>query len=404
EEAGVDALHISAGNYTSYSDGYMIQPMAIPDGPLVPLAEKVKSAVGIPVIAVGKLRDPDLCEQVIRSGKADFVALGRVLLADHEWPKKAMEGRTSEIDKCIACNQGCISRLFEQKDVWCTVNPLTARELLFACPPGERLAIYVAGGGPAGMSAAKFAAERGHRVTLCEKEDKLGGQLFAAAAAPHRPGWAELREYLVREMDRLGVYVHLNSEAAARGAHAAIVAIGSTAVKPNIPGVEQEGVITARELLEGHVEARGAVVVAGGGCAGAQTAEYLAVRGHDVTIVEMLGDIAVDAPGAERELLLGRLHDLGVKIITNTKILSIEQGRVGVDGPDGMGYIPAETVVLCLGSRPNDDLADRLAETIDTVVVVGDALEPRKVTEAVAEGAVAVLFAESGESAARAAA
>lgn len=395
EALGVDALHITAGNYASYALGLMIQPMAIPDAPLVPLAERVKSAVSIPVITVGKIRFPHLAESILRDGRADFIALGRPLLADQDWPKKAEEGHPEQINQCIACNQGCISRLFQQLDVWCTVNPITAREIEFNQPaPEEKMRVLIAGGGPAGMEAAKFAVGYGHDVTLYEAEDHLGGQLIAAAAAPYRPGWEELRSYLVREMERLEVDVRLNMKltpdmARSESADAVIVAVGSRAVRPNIPGVGGENVLIARDVLEGHAAAEGRVVVAGGGCAGAQTAEFLAARGHDVTIVEMLGDIAVDAPTADRELLIGRLQDRGVKIMTDTKILSIDEGAVNIQTPRGLEKLDAETVVLCLGSAPNDGLVDEMVKVVNEVTVVGDAVEARKVTEAIAEGALA---------------
>ncbi len=395
EAMGVDALHISAGNYASYALGLMIQPMAIPDAPLVYLAEQVKAAVSIPVITVGKIRYPEMAEQILRDGRADFIALGRSLLADQDWPRKAEEGHPEHINHCIACNQGCISRLFAQLDTWCTVNPITARELEFVQPPPERkMRVLVAGGGPAGMEAAKFAVGYGHDVTLYEKSDHLGGQLIAAAAAPYRSGWEELRSYLVSEMDRLAVDVRLNMEltadmAKSENADAVIVAVGSHPVRPSIPGIQSENVLLARDILEGHAAAKGRVVVAGGGCSGAQTAEYLADKGHEVTIVEMLGDIAVDAPSAERELLIARLQDRGVRIMTDTKILSIDEGRVNIQTPRGLDAIDAETVVLCLGSAPNNHLTEQLVKVIDEVVVVGDAVEARKVTEAMAEGALA---------------
>ncbi|MFA6666633.1 MAG: FAD-dependent oxidoreductase [Armatimonadota bacterium] len=397
QNMGIHALHISAGNYASYDLGYMIQPMAIPDAPLVHLAEKVKAAVSIPVIAVGKIRDPQEAEGIISSGKADFVALGRPLLADPDWPNKAKDGRIEDINKCIACNQGCVTRLFDQQDVWCTVNPITSREIEFAKPmPPTKLKVLVAGGGPAGMEAARIAAGRGHKVILCEKEDHLGGQLDAAAAAPYRPGWAELKSYLLHKMDKLGIDIRLNTEATAdlardEGVDVAIVAIGSSSFHPRIPGIDRANILTAREILEGHANATGRVIVAGGGCAGAQTAEYLAAKGHDVTIVEMLGAIAVDSPRAERELLLGRLQKMGVKVLTETKILSFEQGKIGVQNPQGLEDLAADTVVLCMGSIPNNSLAEKLQMVVPTVVTVGDALDPRRVTEAMAEGARAGL-------------
>jgi 2,4-dienoyl-CoA reductase-like NADH-dependent reductase (Old Yellow Enzyme family)/thioredoxin reductase len=397
QELGVDAIHVSAGNPASYTRGYTIPPMAVPDGVLLPYARGIKRAVDIPVIAVGKIRDPKLAEGALRDGAADFVALGRPLLADPDWPMKAVGGRSDEINLCIACNQGCIGRLFDRLDVWCTVNPETGRELEFARPaPESAKCVLVAGGGPAGMEAAKIAAERGHRVILCEMEDRLGGQLAAAAAAPHRHGWAELRDYLEGEMRRLKVDVRLNTRATPdlarrERADVAIIAVGASPLRQSIPGIDRPHVVTSRDLLEGKATAKGAVVVAGGGCAGAQTAEYLAARGHSVTIVEMLSAIAEDAPLAERELLLARLQQLGVVSLTETKIVDIGRDRVTVQYPGGLRDLHAETVVICMGSRSNDGIADEMAGVVGASISVGDAVSPRKTTEAMLEGARAAL-------------
>lgn len=401
EGLGVDAIHVSAGNYASFGRGYMIAPMAGDDALLVPLAERIKHAVNIPVIAVGKIREPRLANDIISLGKADFIALGRPLLADPDWPRKAAEGRDGDINKCIACNQGCISRLFVQQDVWCTVNPGTSREEIFEKPiPGTRKRVFVAGGGPAGTAAAKVAAERGNSVVLVEEDDRLGGQLIAAAAAPYRPGWEELRQYLIHEMARLGIDVLLRTKATKQlaqeeKADVAIVAIGSSAVRPPIPGIMGENVIVGRDLMEGKAIAKGKVVVAGGGCAGAQTAELLAEHGHDVTIVEMLGAIAEEAAVADRELLLDRLRERGVKMLTETKIMKIEKDRIFVERLGGQDELPADTVVVCLGAKPNDSLAADLRQVLPQVFVVGDAAEPRRVTEAMVEGAIAGLLDES---------
>jgi 2,4-dienoyl-CoA reductase-like NADH-dependent reductase (Old Yellow Enzyme family)/thioredoxin reductase len=401
EALRVDALHISAGNYASYERGYMISPMALPDGPLVPLAAGVKAAVRLPVIAVDKIRTPALAESLLQEGKADFIGLGRPLLADADWPAKVTEDRAQDINLCIACNQGCIGRLFNDEDVWCTVNPATAREAQFDVGSVHvRRRVLVAGGGPAGMEAAKIAAERGHQVTLCEQSDRLGGQLFAAEAAPHRPGWRELREFLTHELARLQVDVRLHAPVTATlarelKAEVAIVATGAEPVRLRVPGAESMPTLAARDLLEGTVEAQGRVVVVGGGCAGAQTAEFLAVRGHQVVICEMAGAVAVDAPRAERELLLARLHELGVEIQTETKVMRVEPGMVLVERPTGEDRIAADTVVVCLGAVPNDALVAALQPVVETVIVVGDAQQPRKVTEAMVEGALAGLAADT---------
>lgn len=401
EELGVAALHISVGNYASYTRGYMMPPMAREDGVLLPFAERVKEAVGVPVIAVGKIRDPALADEIVATGRADFIAVGRTLLADPDWPNKARDGRLKEINPCIACNQGCVTRLFEHKDVWCTVNPETSREEVFEQPPARALKIAIAGGGPGGMMAARIAAQRGHDVVLFEEHDALGGQLFAAEAAPYRPGWRELREYLTREMGRLGVDVRTGTRATADavrevGPDAAIVAIGSSPYRPRIHVAPGADTAFAVDLLLGEKEAKSPVVIAGGGCNGAQTAELLADRGHEVTIVEMTDAVATDAPIDERALLLQRLKALGVQIRTETRIMRVDRGEVTVESPYGVETIPAATVVYCLGATPNDGLADALKTAVPDVRVIGDAVEARRVTEAIAEGALAVLAIEQG--------
>ncbi|HJV33002.1 MAG TPA: FAD-dependent oxidoreductase [Patescibacteria group bacterium] len=397
EKEGVDAFHISAGNYVSYPRGKMIPPMAVEDGVLLPLAAAVKKAVKVPVIAVAKIRTAEMAQKALKDGTADFVAIGRTLLADPEWPNKVKSGRVAEISRCIACNQGCISRLFAQQDIWCTVNPATGRERLFASKPKRKKRVVIVGGGPAGMSAAKTAAERGHAVVLFEKERRLGGQLWAASETPHRDGWEELREDLVAAVGRLGVDVRLNVEFTPallkrEKADAVILAIGSTSTRPKIPGVGRTNVVVARDILEGKAKVEGErMVVAGGGCMGAQTAEYLAERGHRVTIVEATGSVAVDAPVDDRALLLGRLAKLKVKLLTETKIMGIGPGSVTIENHGGSKALPADTVVLCLGSFPNDGLAAECRAIVRNVAVVGDAKEARRVTDAVAEGALAAV-------------
>lgn len=399
EKAGADALHVSAGNYASYAEGMMIPPMAVPDGPLVKLAAGVKKAVKIPVIAVAKIRTPRMAETILKKRQADFIGVGRMLLADPDYPNKVKAGKLMDVNPCIACNQGCISRLFANQDVWCTVNPACGREALFAAKrKGAKKNVLVVGGGPAGLSAAKTAAERGHHVTLYEKHVKLGGQINAAGALPYRSDWLDFIAALSRTVKRLGVNVRNNTDFCSHmikpGQYdAAIVAIGSSAMKPNIPGANRPHVLVARDLIKGLKEARGRVVVIGGGCAGTQIAEALARKKHRVTIVEMTDAVAAEAPVDERNLLLRRLAKLNVKILTNAKVLDISETLVTVQcqWPKGAEMLPADTVVLCLGSAPNDGLAVELNALVKRVTVVGDAKRPRRVTDAALEGALAAL-------------
>jgi len=400
EQRGIAAIHVSAGNYASYTRGRMIPPMAVADAPLLPYAARIKQRVKIPVIAVGKIRTPELAEQALNQDQADFIALGRELLADPDWPCKAFSGEGGRIHKCIACNQGCISRLFEQRDVWCTVNPECGREREFAelATSNRNRKMLVAGGGPAGMEAACCAARAGFRVILCEARAELGGQLQAASTAPHRPGWHELQDDLHAELRQLGVELRFNTRVDRKYVereqpYALVVATGAVPVRPQIPGINKVNVISARDLLEGGAQAEGRVLVVGGGCSGAQTAEYLALAGHPVTIVEAEGDIAADAPLDDRTLLLGRLRALGVNIMSHTRLLSIGDYPVLQPAGDDVFELSVDTVVLCLGARSVNDLEKESLGLVPHVFTVGDAVRPRKVTEAMIEGALAGLGA-----------
>jgi 2,4-dienoyl-CoA reductase-like NADH-dependent reductase (Old Yellow Enzyme family)/thioredoxin reductase len=397
QDLGADALHISACSYGSYATGRMISPMSVPDAPLAGLAEAVKAAVRIPVITVGKIRTPELAEELLAFGVADFVAMGRPLFADPDWPLKAEAGELAAINRCIACNEGCISRLFEQKDAWCLANPVTGREALFDVRRVETpRRVLVVGGGPGGVTAALWATRQGHDVTLYEKGPRLGGQLFAAAATPHRPGWDELRHKLAWDLAQSAVKLRMDLEVTRevidhQRPDVVILATGALqrpASWPTAPGVR---VWTGDEALLGPADVTGPVIVVGGGCAGAQTAEALADRGLDVTVVEARDAVAADAPLDDRALLMKRLSGLGVHILLGHRVLESGGGEVVVQSVEGVRRLPAASIVLCHGSLSENGLQNALAGYDGTVVAVGDGLWPRRVTEAILEGALAGL-------------
>ncbi len=397
EKWGAAALHLSDGCYATYAQGRMIPPMAMPDGLLLQNAAFIKRAVGIPVIAVGKLRTPTRINTALESGICDFVAMGRSLLADPDWPLKVQQERLREIRPCVACNQGCISRLFAQREIRCTVNPEVGREQEFAqLTGGAGRRLVVVGGGPAGMSAARWGALAGFDVELYDEHHELGGQLQAASAAPHREDWGDLRAHLVDELARLKVTLHLGEryDPARRGVndvYAFVVATGAQPIQPPVSKHALLRMVTGREVLEGKVAHQGRIVVAGGNCHGAQTAEFLADRGHKVTLIEAGPDLAPDAPIDERALLLQRLAHRGVTLMPDTRLASVRGEFVEALTPGGFIQLPADMLVTCLGARSVKGLVGVLRGICSRVRVVGDANEPRKITEAIAEGATTIL-------------
>lgn len=390
EQEGVNALHVSAGIYESIA--WFMQPMYLPRGCLVDLAQGIKSAVNLPVIAVGRINDPDLAEEILAAGKADLIAFGRQLLADPETPKKVLEGRPEEIRRCIACCQGCIEELFQGGAIRCTINARTGFErespLEKAVKPRK---VLVVGGGAAGMEAARVAALRGHQVTLWEKESQLGGQLPLAYTPPQKGEIAGLRDYLTKEMERLGVQVKLNQKATLEAIRqekpdAVVLATGARPAGLNLPGGKEQNVVTSWEVLKGKVQVGKKVAVIGGGMVGCETAEYLAEKGHQVTVLEMLTKVAVDASPLVGPWLVERLKILGVEIITEAKVKAFQQGTVvySQQGQDKK-VSDVETVVLAVGSLAEDGLAREMEGSGIDYYVIGDAVSPRRITQAIYE-------------------
>jgi len=393
QDAGVDALDVSSGVYASMPT--ILEPMSYAEGWRVYLAEEIKKVVQIPVITVGVIRSPETAESILAEGKADFVALGRTLIADPEWPFKAMEGRTEDIRKCITCNIWCIGeRVFKNLHVRCTVNPVAGRELEYPLITSTMSPKHFAvmGGGPAGMEAARVLATAGHRVTLFEREPELGGQVRLASVPPGKEKIRWSIEYLQTQIRKLGVEVHLNTEANADTVQgmdidSVILATGAAPLIPDIPGVHNPNVTTAWDLLAGRYEVGDRVVVIGGGSVGCETGLFLKHRGKDVTVIEMEDELAVDTEPISRMSLLDELGKAGVRTVTGLNVREIKHdGVVAIDSRWKEYWFPCAHVVLSVGSVPVNHLEEELRQRGMRVFVIGDAKKPRKLNHAIHDG------------------
>lgn len=294
EEAGVHCISVSAGIYEADPSWFakIYPPSAMPKGCYVPLAEALKSVVNIPIIVVGRLSDPLIAEQTLQEGKADLIAMGRGLLADPYIPLKIAENRLEDINPCLYCNQGCYGNLFKMWSIQCDVNPALGQERDFQIEPAsEAKNIMVAGGGPAGMEAARVLALRGHKVTLYEKEGELGGQIRAGSVASFKEPLGDLLKYLRTQLSKLNVRVERNIGVDPKliskvKPDVLVIATGGVPIIPDIPGVDGENVVLATDVLLGRKTVGDTIAVIGGGEVGVEVALHLAENGKKVYIVE----------------------------------------------------------------------------------------------------------------------
>lgn len=392
-DAGFDVLSISRANYGSFR--WIIPPAGTPPGMLAPFAERVKKVVDIPVMVGHRIQDPFVAEHIIAQGKADLVCMGRALIADPDLPNKAAAGRFEDIIPCIACNQGCLAREFvERRHVSCLLNRTVGEEKEMALVPTQSpKKVLVAGGGPGGLEAARVAALRGHRVTLCEKSEKVGGQFLLAAVPPMKQEYTKVIQYLSTQVRKAGVTVELRKEVTPElvrdfAPDVVIVATGATPIVPlSIAGADKPIVVTADDVLCGKKTIGKKVVIIGAGEVGCETADYAGERGaRQITIVEMLADVARGMVPWSREFLLERLKGHGVNIITSAKVKEIlDDGVVFTRNGSDVSVRGVNTVVLALGARSVNDLSQEIENKVPEVYVIGDAKEPRRAIEAIHE-------------------
>jgi 2,4-dienoyl-CoA reductase-like NADH-dependent reductase (Old Yellow Enzyme family)/thioredoxin reductase len=397
-EAGISGFHISNGVYPDLS-WRVIPPTGTQYCLNAGSAAVIKKAVDVPVMVVGRIIDPGMADDIIDRNEADMVVLGRALLADPEWPAKAYAGTWDDIAPCIGCGLGCIRARENGMDMTCIINPAVGRERDMAINPAvRRKKVMVAGGGPAGLEAARVAALAGHEVILYEKESKPGGQFNLAAVPPAKQELCKITGYLCRQAGKAGVTMHFGVEVnplliAREKPDTLIIATGGRPRIPEIPGSDRGNVFTAHDVLSGTVDlGSGRVLIIGGGMVGCELASYLASTGDnitvgmtEVTIVEMRENLATDMFSEGRELLFRELRNKGVRMITSAVVKEISADGAVIERAGGREILSGmKYIILALGSEPVDTLSGAVKGV--PVHVIGDAREPRQVMDAIREG------------------
>ena len=396
----VDSFHISScmHMYPPQQD-IMQSPIFTEHGHLVYLAAEIKKNVTKPVCTVGGLSDLNMMEEIVASGKADMVALGRQMLADPDIAKKGQEGRPEEVRRCLRCAT-CQSGRFTRGTARCAVNPEIGREFQLEFAPDKASnpkKVLIAGGGPAGMEAAMVAARRGHDVTLYEERDHLGGALDFAENIDFKADLFNLTKSMEAELKALPVKIVMNTRltceiAEAEKPDAIICAAGADPIRPPFPGIDHPKVKMAAEADAGDVQGDNIVVI-GGGLVGVESALHQAKQGRKVTIVEFLPKIANDANIRYSRTYRWEIEKEGIEVRTSTKCLAINDEGVLAEGPDGKEItIPADTVVMAVGLRSRTEDVEALRNCAPVFIPIGNCVAPSQVQGATRGGFDAAYF------------
>ena len=396
ERSGVDMIHVGQANHTGNMNDTIPAMGTQPYCFMSKYTKQIKEAVSIPVSSVGRIVTPENAEALIENGVCDIVGLGRSLLADPDYVKKLEAGEGRRIRHCMMCNKGCTDAIQNRKFLSCVLNAENGYEYERTITPSdEKKKVVVIGGGVAGMEAARVASVKGHEVVLFEKETTLGGQLNIASIPPRKSEMNRALRYLTNEMKELHVDLRLGRTADAEMILAenpdnVIVAAGAHNVIPPIEGSKMPHVFDAWKVLNHEELPSGRVVVIGGGLVGAETAELLAEMGCQVSVVEMMEEIAKEESKTVRPVLFESFEKYQVQLLTGTKVTAITANSVEAENAEGKVSLPCDYVVLAVGARPNLFDAQALEDKGVQVSFVGDCNErAADINRAVEEGYLA---------------
>ncbi len=423
EAAGVDAISVTGGWHVTRIPQL---PMELPRAAYSYLALNVKKAVSVPVMASNRITDPASAEKIIKDGCADMVNLGRVLIADPEWPKKALEGRSDEIRPCTACSQGCTDQVFNGKPVYCIGNPQAGYEAeRQITPTGSPKKVMIAGAGPAGLEAAITATKAGHQVRVYEKDSDIGGQLWLAGAPPHKQELLEYIRYYRAIIRKLDIPVFLNTEVTTALVEemkpdVLMVAQGAKPLLPPINGMDDPCVKSSWDVLKDNPPLGKRVAIIGGGSVGLETALFVAAKGtltpetlhflmeydaqtHErlkelmlkgtstVTVFEMLPKAGKDMGKSTRWVVLDKLERFGVSILTGARVLSIKNGQIDFEKAGEKQSMTFDSVIIAAGSQPDRTLSEKLGQMGIPFIAIGDCKGPGKIDDAIHGGFLAAL-------------